>query len=67
MIHELTSKLGRFIFTLILFSGTTTYVTLTAVPNANKPGLIAASIASALFIAMYDIGVFRVDLDKIDI
>lgn len=67
MVHELANKLSRFTFTLILFSTTTVYVTMTAVPNINKPGLIAASIASALFIAMYDSGVFRVNLDDLDI
>lgn len=63
MIRELMSKVSRFLFTLVLFSTTTAYVILTAVPNAHMPALVAASIVAALIVAMYDIGVFRVECE----
>jgi len=65
MVHELSVKLSRFLLMLILCSATTAHVILAAVPAANRPGLVVASIASALIVAMYDIGVFRVDLDEL--
>lgn len=63
MIQELISKVSRFLLTLVLFSATTAYVILTAVPTAHMPALIAASIVAALIVAMYDIGVFRVECE----
>ena len=63
MIRELMNKVSRFVFTLVLFSATTAFVILTAVPTAHKPGLVAASIIAALIVAMYDSGVFRVECE----
>lgn len=63
MIRELVSKISRFLFTLVFFSVITPYIVLTAVPTASIPGLIAASIVAALIVAMYDIGVFRVECE----
>jgi hypothetical protein len=63
MIRELMNKVSRFVFTLILFSASTAHVILAAVPDANKPGLVAASVVAALIVAMYDIGVFRVECE----
>lgn len=63
MIRELVSKISRFLFTLILFSFITPYVVLTAVPNASIPGIVAVSIVAALIVAMYDLGVFRVECE----
>jgi len=63
MIRELFNKISRFLFTLVLFSIITPYVVLTAVPSASIPGLIAVSIVGALIVAMYDLGVFRVECE----
>ncbi|PLX86643.1 MAG: hypothetical protein C0618_08685 [Desulfuromonas sp.] len=63
MIRELMSKISRFLLTLILFTATTAMVLSTAVPNAHKPGMFAASLIAALVVAMYDIGVFHVECE----
>ena len=63
MLRELAKKISRFLFTLTLFSVITPYVVLTAVPSASLPGLVAASIVAALIVAMYDLGVFRVECE----
>lgn len=67
MIQEIVQTTGRFIFTLLLSTIATVHTLIIAVPDANRPGAIAASITAALIIAMYDLGVFHVDTENLSI
>lgn len=55
---------GRFLFTLGVFASATVHTLMYAVPEANKPAVVTASIAAALFIAMFDSGVFETTQDS---
>lgn len=63
MVKELTKLTARFLLTMSLFTIATVHTLIIAVPDASRPGAISASIIAALLIAMYDIGVFKVDID----
>ena len=63
MPKEIITLIARFIFTFFLFPTATVHTLIIAVPDANRPGAVTASILTALLIAMYDIGVFRVNFD----
>lgn len=67
MIKELTQVVGRFIITLFLYAAATVHTLIFAVPDVSRPGAVAASIAAALLVAMYDIGVFRVNTEDLTI
>lgn len=63
MYKQIARMTSRFLFNFTLFAGASAHTLLIAVPEASRPGIVGASIAAALLIAMYDIGVFHVDID----
>jgi hypothetical protein len=64
MYRQLLQLTGRFIFNITLFSAATVHTVMYAVPEVSRPGASAAAIVAALIIAMYDLGVFRVEVDS---
>lgn len=63
MLKEIMTAIARFTFNLLLFLVATVHIIIIAVPDASRPGAITASIAAALIIAMFDIGVFNIETD----
>jgi len=63
-IKDIFSLASRFIFTLVTFAAATVHTVLYAVPEASRPAAVVAAIASGLVIAMYDSGVFDVEVES---
>jgi len=63
MLNEILKKISRFISIMSICTIASVHTLIIAVPAANRPGAIVAAIASALIIAMYDIGIFQVEID----
>lgn len=59
----LMGKFIRFLLTIILGSVATAFILLSAVPHVGQVGIVAASVIIALFVAVFDFGLFSEEFE----